>query len=208
MEIPSFYIDIYPVTNGQFKQFVDATHYHPMDDHNFLKHWKENSYPQGWADKPVTWVSIEDARAYAAWAGKRLPHEWEWQYAAQGMDDRLYPWGNENDSSRMPAADTGRIMGPPAVVTDHPRGASPYGVMDLMGNTWQWTDEYQDEHTRFAILKGGSYYKPRGNYYSGQTPSGWYFPPVGNLTGYGKYLLLSPGMDRSGAVGFRCVKDR
>jgi len=49
------------------------------------------TYPPGWDRKPVTWVSLEDARAYAAWAGKRLPHEWEWQYAAQGSDGRLRP---------------------------------------------------------------------------------------------------------------------
>ncbi len=55
---------------------------------------KDGKYPDGWADKPVTWVSIEDARAYAHWAGKRLPHEWEWQYAAQSADGRKYPWGN------------------------------------------------------------------------------------------------------------------
>ncbi len=70
----------------EFKKFLDATHYHPADDLNFLKDWKNGAYPQGWANKPVTWVSLEDARAYAAWAGKRLPHEWEWQYAAQGGD--------------------------------------------------------------------------------------------------------------------------
>ena len=62
---------------------------------NFLKDWKNGAYPDGWADKPVTWVSLEDARAYAAWAGKRLPHEWEWQYAAQGADGRVYPWGHD-----------------------------------------------------------------------------------------------------------------
>ena len=62
---------------------------------NFLRDWKNGSYPDGWANKPVTWVSLEDARAYAAWAGKRLPHEWEWQYVAQGGDEnRIYPWGN------------------------------------------------------------------------------------------------------------------
>ncbi|MES1160921.1 MAG: SUMF1/EgtB/PvdO family nonheme iron enzyme, partial [Bacteroidota bacterium] len=208
MNIPSFYIDVYPVTNRQFKRFIDITHYHPRDDHNFLKDWKDGAFPEGWADKPVTWVSIEDARAYAAWVGKRLPHEWEWQYAAQGMDGRLYPWGNEKDSSRMPPSDTSRIMRAPGDVAAYPQGVSPFGVMDLMGNVWQWTDEYRDEHTRSAVLKGGSYYKPKGNYYSGQTPSGWYFPWANNLNEYGKYLLLSPGMDRSATVGFRCVKDR
>ena len=94
MQIKRFFIDKYPVTNADFKKFLDATHYHPKDDLNFLKDWKDGSYPGGWANKPVTWVSLEDAREYAKWAGKRLPHEWEWQYAAQGNDGRTFPWGN------------------------------------------------------------------------------------------------------------------
>ena len=106
-------------------------------------------------------MSLEDARAYAAWAGKRLPHEWEWQYAAQGTDGRAYPWGNEMKPEAMPLTESGRTLGPPADVDAHPAGASPFGVMDLVGNVWQWTDEYVDEHTRAAILRGGSHYRPR-----------------------------------------------
>ena len=74
------------------------------DDLNFLRDWKNGAYPEGWANKPVTWVSLEDARAYAAWAGKRLPHEWEWQYAAQGDDGRIYPWGNTWEACRRAGA--------------------------------------------------------------------------------------------------------
>ena len=74
---------------------------------NFLRDWKNGNYPEGWDNKPVTWVSLEDARAYATWAGKRLPHEWEWQYAAQGTDGRLYPWGNEWNASAVPVPGQG-----------------------------------------------------------------------------------------------------
>ena len=84
-----------PVTNAEYKKFMEASGYRPRDDHNFLRDWKSGTFPAGWDKKPVTWVSLEDARAYAAWAGKRLPHEWEWQYAAQGTDGRTYPWGSE-----------------------------------------------------------------------------------------------------------------
>ena len=224
MHIDSFYIDKYPVTNADFKKFLDATHYSPADAHNFLKDWTNGTYPDNWASKPVTWVSLEDARAYARWAGKRLPHEWEWQYAAQGSDGRRYPWGNTENPSAPPTQaaeaastatgtppavivetgatpwpDRGRDAQPPTGVDVNPAGASPFGVEDLVGNVWQWTDEYQDEHTRYAILRGGSHYQPQG--------SRWYFPQAYELSQHGKYLLMAPSLDRSATVGFRCVQD-
>ena len=199
MAIPAFYIDRYPVTNRQFAEFLGASHYRPADEHNFLKDWKNGSYPPGWDNRPVTWVSIEDARAYAAWAGKRLPHEWEWQYAGQGLDGRMYPWGGAWCAECAPAQEHGHDLPGPAPVDAFPKGASPFGVMDMTGNIWQWTDEFQDGHTRAAIVRGGGYYRPSG--------SRWYFPSAYPLTEHGKYLLMAPSKDRAGTVGFRCVKD-
>jgi len=178
-----------------------------------LRDWVHGAYPEGWGNKPVTWVSLEDARAYAQWAGKRLPHEWEWQYAAQGADGRVYPWGNASPfppascgpscaraaGAYMPVADTGRDEAPPSDVDAHPAGASPFGVMDMVGNVWQWTDEYVDEHTRAAVLRGGSHYRPQG--------SRWYFPQAYELSQHGKYLLMAPSLDRSASIGFRCAMD-
>lgn len=199
MQIASFWIDQYPVTNADFKKFLDATQYHPKDDHNFLRDWRDAEYPLGWENKPVTWVSQDDARAYATWTGKRLPHEWEWQYAAQGKDGLIYPWGNTWMESAVPAPNKTRTLTAPANVDSHPKGASPFGVMDLVGNVWQWTEEFQDEHTRAAILRGGSYYQPQG--------SKWYFPKAFRNTEHGKYLLMAPSKDRAGTIGFRCVAD-
>lgn len=199
LHLKAYYIDTYPVTNAEFKRFLDAAHYRPADTHNFLKDWKDGNYPKGWSNKPVTWVSLEDARAYAQWAGKRLPHEWEWQYAAQGTDGRTYPWGNQWDKDAVPAHDTGREMKPASDVNAHPKGASPFGVMDLVGNVWQWTDEFTDEHTRSAVVRGGSHYRPEG--------SRWYFPDAFKLSEHGKYLLMAPSIDRSGSIGFRCAVD-
>ena len=199
MHVNSFWIDKYPVTNAQFKKFLDATHYHPQDDLNFLRDWREGNYRSGWDNKPVTWVSLEDARAYAAWAGKRLPHEWEWQYAAQGTDGRTYPWGNGWNADAVPVPDKSRTMRGPDAVDAHPAGASPFGVLDLVGTVWQWTEEFTDEHTRGGILRGGSYYQPQGSI--------WYFPQAYKLTEHGKLLMMAPSMDRSAALGFRCVQD-
>ena len=199
VKIARFFLDKYPVTNAQFKSFLDATRYHPRDDINFLKDWTGGTYPSGWANKPVTWVSIEDARAYAAWAGKRLPHEWEWQYAAQGTDGRTYPWGNDWNAAFVPVPHQGRTLRGPDDSDAHPQGASPFGVMDMVGNVWQWTDEYLDDHTRAAILRGGTYYQPQGSI--------WYFPQTYRNDEHGKLLLMAPSKDRAGTLGFRCASD-
>jgi formylglycine-generating enzyme required for sulfatase activity len=199
LDVPSFLLMRHPVTNAQFARFLKATGYRPADTHNFLRDWKDGRYPAGWEHKPVTWVSLEDARAYAAWAGARLPHEWEWQYAAQGSDGRTYPWGNDFDAAAVPVKETGRTLRAPDNVGAFPKGASPFGVEDLVGTVWQWTDEYTDEHTRAAVLRGGSYYWPQG--------SNWYFPNTYKLGEHGKYLLMAPSKDRSAMVGFRCAMD-
>jgi formylglycine-generating enzyme required for sulfatase activity len=199
MQMQAFFIDQYPVTNAQFKVFLDATRYLPRDAHNFLRHWVDGAPQQGWGNKPVTWVGIEDARAYAAWAGKRLPREWEWQYAAQGTDGRLYPWGSSWRADAVPPPNRGRTLVAPADVDSYPQGESPFGVRDLVGNVWQWTDEYSDAHTRAAVLRGGSGYQPQTSH--------WYFPQAYRLDQHGKYLLMAPCKDRSGCIGFRCVVD-
>jgi len=199
VHVDKLFMDRTPVTNAQFKKFLDATRYKPADDHNFLRDWQNDGYPLGWDNKPVTWVSLEDARAYAAWAGKRLPHEWEWQYAAQSNDGRLYPWGNSWDATAVAASDSGPTRAPLADVSAHPNGASPFGILDMNGNVSQWTDEYRDPHTRAAIVRGGAAYRPHG--------SVWYFPQSYRLDEHQKLLLMAPSRDRAGTIGFRCVVD-
>jgi gamma-glutamyl hercynylcysteine S-oxide synthase len=121
------------------------------------------TFPADAANQPVTWVSIEDARAYAAWAGKRLPHDWEWQYAAQGSDGRLYPWGNDWNDGVTSAPDHGRVMRAPTDVVAFPAGASAFGLLDMAGNISPRTGEFRDQHTRAAVLRGSAFYQPRGS---------------------------------------------
>jgi formylglycine-generating enzyme required for sulfatase activity len=199
LHVPAFYIDTTPVTNAEFKRFLDASGYRPAHAANFLKDWHDGRFPDGWDGRPVTWVSLEDARAYATWAGKRLPHEWEWQYAAAGPEALPYPWGREWQPDRVPIPERGRTLRGPDPVGMHPSGASPFGVQDLVGHVWQWTEEVVDEHTRAAIVRGGSHYQPQGSI--------WYFPQAYRNDQHGKLLLMAPEYDRSGAIGFRCVVD-
>ena len=194
--IPAFYMDTYPVTNAQFKEFLVATKYAPPDPANFLKHWNGGSPAAGMENHPVVYVDRGDAEAYARWAGKRLPTEVEWQYAAQGTDGRKYPWGKDFDSTRCNYGNTTTTP-----VDAYPTGASPFGVMDLVGNVWQLTgDVYNNNTFNFVMMRGGCYYNP--------TSSWWYSrggpQPVDNPQ---ILLLVSPGFDRCSTVGFRCVKD-
>ncbi|MEN3746708.1 SUMF1/EgtB/PvdO family nonheme iron enzyme [Sphingomonas sp. HF-S3] len=198
MDIPRYYIDRHLVSNSAFSRFL-ASGYKPKDDGNFLLDWRSGIFPVGAEAKPVTWISIEDARAYCAWAGKRLPREWEWQYAAQGSDGRVYPWGNDWRVDAVPVPDKSRNPRAPDARGLHPSGASPFGVEDMVGTVWQWTDEHRDEHTRSAILRGGSYYQPQGAY--------WYFPQAYRNTEHARLLLMAPSKDRSAFIGFRCAAD-
>ncbi|MDP1623830.1 MAG: SUMF1/EgtB/PvdO family nonheme iron enzyme [Bacteroidales bacterium] len=191
-----FFMDKYPVTNAQFKIFIDQTAYIPTDTANYLKRWINGLPPEGEEDQPVVFVNLDDVRAYAEWAGKRLPTESEWQYAAQGGDMRKYPWGSSMDSTRC-----NYNLNFPTPVNRFPSGASPFGVMDLIGNVWQMTDDVYDNGSYyFNIIRGGSYYHP--------TQSIWYVTGGPLPADHPEMLLLiAPGLDRNATVGFRCVKD-
>ena len=148
------------VTNAEFARFLAATNYSPLHAQNFIKHWTGGEPPPGLGDHPVVYVDLNDARAYARWAGKRLPTEEEWQYAAEGPEALRYPWGNE----LKPDACNGGENGGTASVTAFPAGRSPFGCYDMCGNTWEWTEsERSDGATRFCIIRGGSYYQAKGS---------------------------------------------
>jgi formylglycine-generating enzyme required for sulfatase activity len=194
---PRFAIDEALVTNAQFARFLKASRYRPPHQANFLKHWTRGCPPAGLEDHPVVYVDLDDARAYASWAGKRLPTEEEWQYAAQGRDGRRFPWGGEIEPNRCNAGETGRTT----PVDAFPQGRSPFGCYDMCGNVWQWTEsERSDGRTRFCIIRGGAFYAAKG--------SGWYVdggPRPANFAT--KFLLTCPGLDRCSTIGFRCAAD-
>ncbi len=192
-----FAIDLTPVTNREFETFLRATEYEPRYRDNFLKHWVDGRPPADKQDHPVVYVDLDDARAYAKWSGKRLPTEEEWQYAAQGPEARLYPWGLEMAPGRCNAGETGSTTS----VTAFPDGRSPFGCYDMCGNVWEWTEsERADGRTRFCMIRGGSYYRAEGSH--------WYMdggPQPSNFAA--KFLLMWPGLDRCATIGFRCVVD-
>jgi formylglycine-generating enzyme required for sulfatase activity len=191
-----FYMDRYPVTNKQYDEFIKKSGYQPEDTTNFLKHWIKGKPPKVLDDHPVVYVSLEDARAYAEWAGKRLPTEMEWQYAAQGTDMRRYPWGNAMDSTLCNYRSNHTTP-----VQAFPGGKSPFGVEDMVGNIWQLIGQVYDNGAYyFGLIRGGSYYFP--------TASIWYVTGGPLPVDHPEVLLMvSPSLDRCATIGFRCVVD-
>jgi sulfatase modifying factor 1 len=146
--VDHFYIDKYLVTNKQFKSFTDANpEWQPgrvppqLDNGNYLKHWTTPSTLVAKANHPAVNVNWYAAVAYCRWAGKRLPSEVEWEYAARGGLDAIFPWGNE-PVDRTRANYGGSGLGTTSSVGTYP--ANQAGLFDMAGNVWQFLlDEWK-----------------------------------------------------------------
>jgi formylglycine-generating enzyme required for sulfatase activity len=189
VSVAPFHLDKVPVTNAQYAEFVKSAN-HPLPSGG-----ASGIYPEGQAAWPVTGVSWEDANAYCASKGLRLPTEPEWEFAARGADGRLYPWGNNFSASLTNSSEA--ALGHPEAVGAHPDAASPFGILDMSGNVWEWTaDDYKPYPGHQStieippdakVIRGGSYKYPQAN-----------------VTTTARNLDY--GSARSPTIGFRCAK--
>lgn len=169
--LDAYYIDVYPVTNARYRQFHeymlatdDHTRCYPAEHLSSVTRELRHT-PRLWArhvrgfneeryerfcgdDQPVVTVTWYDAFAYAAWCGKQLPSEAQWEKAARGTDGRLFPWGLRWDINRVNC--DGRI-GSTTAVSVHTSGVSPFGVLDMLGNVWEWC---LDRYDRRGYVNG------------------------------------------------------
>ncbi|MFJ2775951.1 SUMF1/EgtB/PvdO family nonheme iron enzyme [Kitasatospora sp. NPDC087315] len=148
--LPDYYIDVFPVTNGDYSRFVAAT------SHRVPRHWLEGSCPDELLDHPVVFITWDDATAYAQWAGKSLPTSHQWEKAARGPRGHIYPWGDQPTPAKCNSRESGLCSTTP--VSCYHSGVSPYGVYDLCGNTWEWCQD-QPSPGRHE-LKAGAFTSP------------------------------------------------
>ena len=158
VELPPFYLGLTAVTNVQYARFVAATG-HPLPrcyragQPRELTWNDDGTIPAGLEEHPVVGVRHEDARAYCAWAGLRLPTELEWEKGARGLDGRLFPWGNDWDEARC-RHDDNRKNGTTCPVGEHGTGASPWGLYQVAGNVWEWCEDWYEPGAYRRYRKG------------------------------------------------------
>jgi formylglycine-generating enzyme required for sulfatase activity len=151
----------------------------------FNSHDKDIAIPEGKENNPVSEISYFDAEGYCKSLGKRLPTRLEWEKAARGEDGRKYPWGNQFNIKNANTHESGAHGTVP--VGSYKGGKSPYGVMDMSGNVWEWVNAWASKDKKYRIVMGGSYFEEKDN-----------------STAYSN--LRSIPDDIHGYIGFRCVK--
>lgn len=226
--VHTVYLDAYwmyetEVTNAQFAQFVAETSYRTDAEHSGLSrvwtgvrwnkmdgaYWEHPTGPSsnlnGLEDYPVIHVSWNDAVAYCVWAGVRLPTEAEWEKAARGTDGRTYPWGDTwnwlySNSSRAGDGVYGDTA-PLAPVGSYPGGASPYGLLDMTGNVWEWVADRYDSNY-YSNSPASNPQGPSSGEYRVLRGSSWYDSTFALLSAF--RLSHSPSTT-SDDFGFRCA---
>lgn len=187
LSLPTFYMDSFEVTNGEYHEFVVATGYRPEDNSDYLKHWKStNEFPDWAATFPVVWVSQRDAEAFCAWKGKRLPTEEEWEKAARGVSAGRFPWGDTAPTKETANYLTGQLE----PIGNRPGDCSPYNIFDLGGNVSELTSSTLDGRVGPRVIVRGGCFKAAS-------------PEMATF-----YRRSNRSLDdRSEHVGFRCVAD-
>ena len=205
LTLGDYYMDVTEVPNSVYKQFCDATG-RPYPQAPYF----DPTYFGTKLDHPVVGITFADAEAFAEWAGKRLPTEQEWEKAARSADARIYPWGNSLPARNANTDGAHDGFEHPAPVTSHPAGASPYGLLNMSGNVWEWTASLYQPASR-EVQQRVDAWKQVGVTWKSGAPwfvikGGDFDTPADDL-----YLMLffraaSPSDVRM-PYGFRCAMD-
>jgi serine/threonine-protein kinase len=193
--IEPFFIDVDEVTCEAYSHFVKEKNYQSPPG------WKGADYPAGSARKPVTGVTWYDALAYAKWAGKRLPTEAEWEYAARGSKGYRYPWGNEWKAGQANAEKTATGLSDVGTF----KGASQFGLRDMSGNAWEWTSTTIEAYPGGKLDEAQLPKEPREEVKV--IRGGCYLSSAEQATTTYRYAWPAKGKYSFAQTGFRCARD-
>ncbi len=205
LSLDAYYIDKYEVSNEGYKEFMDST------DAPQPAKWKAGAYREGMGMRPVGGVSWFEAAEYCKWKSKRLPTEAEWEKAARGTDKREFPWGDDDyDETRANVAIGAELYRDTVDVDSLPGGASPYGVYNMAGNVWEWTDSWYNAYSG-AVYESDRFGERERVVRGNSVNPIAHFPPEEHrkLTSwYSKVYFRFPVLPgyRIADVGFRCAK--
>jgi formylglycine-generating enzyme required for sulfatase activity len=177
-----FYIDVYPVTNAEYRRFLEETKYRKPEL------WGRNPELSG-DDMPVTGVSWMDALQYCKWAKKSLPTAEQWEKAARGPEGFAYPWGNEEptpDRANYLVEGTEPRLHSPG---RYEKAKSPYGCVAMVGTVWEWTNTSYPDEEGAQVIKGGSYVDPATPEYVSAWATNW-----------------ANKKEKNEIIGFRCTR--
>jgi iron(II)-dependent oxidoreductase len=192
--VPSFYIDKHEVTNAQYNRFLAETGYRGESKYGYVEELMAD-------DLPVIGITWRDAKAYAMWAGKRLPNEAEWELAAGGVKQAIYPWGNEFDASKCVNAETASMTAPAGTMS----GSGPSGALNMAGNVWEWTADAYDWELTQKQTSGEMYVSPDVAPDLASVRGGSYKSGPADLRTSNR-LGMNPKA-QTDDIGFRCARD-